>query len=47
MTEEEIQEYIDSQGKDCNKILYIEYQYYQIGLTEDWLKNISAKIEIP
>ena len=47
MTEEEIQEYIDSQGKDCNKILYIEYQYYQIGLTEDWLKNISAKIGDP
>jgi hypothetical protein len=47
MTKEEIQDYLDSQGKDCNKILYIEYQYYQIGLTEEWLKNISAKIGDP
>ena len=47
MTEEEIQEYLNSQGKDCNKILYIEYQYYQIGKTDEWLENMSAKIGDP
>jgi hypothetical protein len=47
MTEEEIQEYLNSQGKDCNKILYIVYQYYQIGKTDEWLENMSAKIGDP
>jgi hypothetical protein len=47
MTTEEIEQYIDSHGVDCNRILYIEYQYYQIGDTEDWLKKISAKINDP
>ena len=36
--------YLNSQGKDCNKILYIEYSYSQIGKTEAWLRDISAKI---
>lgn len=44
MTEEEIHRYLDSQGRDCNKILYIEYSYSQIGKTEAWLRDISAKI---
>lgn len=44
MTQEEIQMYLNSQGKDCNKILYIEYSYSQIGKTEAWLRDISAKI---
>ena len=44
MSAEEVQQYIDSQGDDCNKILYIEYSYIQIGRTEKWLKEISAKI---
>ena len=43
----QIEEYIEAQGKDCNKILYIEYQYYQIGLTQKWLQEISAKIGDP
>lgn len=30
-----------------NGILYIEYQYYQIGLTNAWLRNISNKIGDP
>ena len=47
MTEEEIQMYLNSQGKDCNKILYIEYSYSQIGKTEAWLRDISAKIGDP
>lgn len=46
-TEEEIQEYLSAQGEDCNKIIYIEYHYFQIGKTEEWLKNISAKIGDP
>ena len=31
----------------CNGILYIEYQYYQIGLSQTWLRDISAKIGDP
>ena len=46
-TEEQIQDYIAAQGEDCNKILYIEYSYIQIGKTEEWLKNIAAKIQDP
>jgi len=45
--DEQIQQYIESHGQDCNKILYIEYQYYQIGLTQKWLQDISAKIGDP
>ena len=30
-----------------NGIIYIEYQYYQIGLTNEWLRNISDKINDP
>lgn len=32
---------------NSNGILYIEYQYYQIGLTNQWLKEISNKINDP
>ena len=46
-TEKEYAEYIEAKGEDCNKILYIEYSYIQIGKTEEWLKNISAKIGDP
>lgn len=46
-SDEEIETYIAARGKDCNKILYIEYQYYQIGLTQKWLQEISAKIGDP
>ena len=44
---EEVQSYLDNRGTDCNRILYIEYQYYQIGLTQRWLRDISAKIGDP
>ena len=30
-----------------NGIIYIEYQYYQIGLTNEWLRDISNKIGDP
>lgn len=46
-TDEEVQAYLDNRGDDCNRILYIEYQYYQIGLTQRWLRDISAKIGDP
>ena len=46
-TDEQIQAYIDSQGSDCNRIFYIEYHYNQIGLTQEWLRDISAKIGDP
>ena len=44
MTKEEMIEYIDKSKEDCNKIVYIEFQYYQIGLTREWLDNISKRI---
>lgn len=47
MNDDEIKEYLNSHGEDCNQILYIEYHYNQIGETEEWLKNISAKIGDP
>ena len=42
MSNEEIEEYIDNHGQDCNRIVYIEYQYYQIGKDEKWLQMMSA-----
>lgn len=45
--EKQIEEYMMRQGKDCNKILYIEYSYKQTGDTEEWLADISAKIGDP
>jgi hypothetical protein len=46
-TDEEIENYLNSQGMDCNRIFYIEYSYIQIGKTEKWLREISAKIQDP
>lgn len=31
----------------CNGIFYIEYQYYQIGLSQKWLVEIAGKIGDP
>ena len=42
--EAEMEKFFLAKGDDCNKIVYIEYSYKQIGLTEKWLKDISAKI---
>lgn len=39
-----IQNLFLEQGEDCNQIFYIEYKYYQIGLTRDWLRYIAGKI---
>ena len=45
MTPEEIINII--RKNNGNGIIYIEYQYYQIGLDKEWLRNISAKIADP
>ena len=37
-----IHAYIDAQGIECNKILYIEYSYAQLGYSEEWLDKIAA-----
>ena len=47
MSKTEIENWLHAQGESCNKIIYIEYSYTQIGKTEEWLKNISAKIQDP
>ena len=41
-TEQEIYEYLHQPDK--SGIVYIEYSYQQIGLTQEWYRNISAKI---
>lgn len=46
-SDEQIEQYVASQGKECNRIFYIKYYYYQIGLTQEWLQEISAKIGDP
>ena len=46
-TNEQVLEYIESKGAKCNHILYIEYQYYQIGLSQKWLKETAAGIGDP
>ena len=43
---EKIEAYLRSK-EDSNRILYIEYQYYQIGKTEEWLREMSGSIGDP
>lgn len=45
LTPEQIMEY--HVANNTNRIIYIEYQYFQIGLTNKWLREISAKIGDP
>ena len=42
MEQEEMEAFAQAGGS--NSIVYIEFQYYQIGLDEVWLNNISNKI---
>jgi len=42
MEQDKLEEFAQSGGS--NKIIYIEFQYYQIGLDEEWLTNISNMI---
>lgn len=44
-SEEKRQNYISA--NESNQIVYIEYNYHQIGRTEEWFRNISAKINDP
>lgn len=43
--EEKREKYIEA--NDSNRIVYIEYSYQQIGKTEKWFRDISAKINDP
>ena len=45
MNDDEVLKYVQSNGK--NNILYIEYQYYQIGLTNEWLRKMYNMIGNP
>ena len=42
MNSEEILKFFEAKGDDCNRILYIEYSYTQIGRTHEWFKEMSA-----
>lgn len=42
-----LKETMRNQGKDCNRIVYIEYQYYQIGYSQEWLMEQAANIGNP
>lgn len=44
MSPDQWESYFKAKGDECNGILYIEYSYQQIGKTEEWFKNIAAKI---
>jgi hypothetical protein len=44
MNSEEIEEYFKSRGDECNRILYIEYSYTEIGLTHEWFLEQAAGI---
>lgn len=44
-SEKEIQEYIEA--NESNQIAYIEYDYHQIGKTEEWFRKVAAKISNP
>ena len=43
--EKKREEYVAA--NDSNRLVYIEYSYHQIGLTEKWFKEISNKIGDP
>lgn len=42
MNSDEIQEFFIAHGENCNKILYVEYSYTQIGRTHEWFKEMAA-----
>lgn len=44
-SKEKIESYI--KANDSNHIVYIEYDYHQIGKTEEWFRNIAAEIGNP
>lgn len=46
-SEEEYKAYISSFGEMCNTILYIEYDYHQIGVSEETAQEIFKKTDDP
>lgn len=44
MNIDEINNFFEAKGDECNRILYIEYSYVQIGLTHEWFKEMAAGI---
>lgn len=42
---EEIEQYFEAQGKDFNHIIYIEYSYQQLGLSDQWFLKMSQGME--
>ena len=44
-TNEQCIEYIEAD--ESNHILYIEYDYHQLGKTEEWFRSIAAEIGNP
>lgn len=47
MTEAEVRDYMAKNGKEQSDILYIEFSYKQLGLTEEWFDINAAKIGDP
>ena len=44
-TPEQIEQYFESQGDSFNHIIYIEYSYQQLGLSDDWFKKMASGME--
>lgn len=39
-----IENIFSERGDECNRIVYIEYQYYEVGLTREWFNVMAAGI---
>lgn len=46
-TPEKIQEYIEAQGPDSNKIFYIEYSWQELGLSKKWFEEMRSGVNDP
>lgn len=46
-SDDAIDEFFAKQGTDCNGIVYIEYDYHQLGKDENWFRELAAKINDP
>jgi len=42
---EEIEQYFEAQGKDFNHIIYIEYSYQQLGLSDQWFLKMGQGMD--
>ena len=45
--QEKIQEYINAQGPDSNKIFYIEYSWQELGLSKKWFEEMRSGVNDP